>query len=117
MTDINQELFARPEIARHNDLMAKDQRKIIDFQRKQLERAEINTKLNIEGYLKSKFFSNIQSNVGFCMNYCSMDKTQKFDSPLRRRTAFRSEIDGDCVDRCVFKRFESFTLLVDVNYY
>ena len=108
--------YTRPEISRTNDLLAKDQRKIVDFQKKQLEMLELNNKSEIDAFLRSKIYSNLQKNVEFCVNFCYKDSKPSYDSPIRRRNVEDFNPDEGCLDKCISKKSESFSLLVEVKF-
>jgi hypothetical protein len=109
--------YQRPEITRTNDLVAQDQRQILEYQKKRLENIEKRNISLISGLIKSKRYSNLQYNSDFCYNYCVNEKntTSTIDSPIKRRmTEQGSKLNNDCFDKCITKRGETFNMLLVV---
>ena len=107
--------YRRPEITRTNDLLAQDQRRVIEYQSRRLENIERKSVAMLLGNIKSKIFSNTQSNADFCFNFCLKKNTARLDSPLARQKELTEETDRDCFQRCILKRAESFNMLLVVR--
>ncbi len=114
--------FRRPEITRENDLLAQDQRRIIELQRRKLEHQDKQTRTELVALINSKIFANIQNNVDSCLKFCKKGDKKiqlqggNLDSPFKRLN-FKEEnlMDGveiSCLDHCVKKKNESFKMLL-----
>jgi hypothetical protein len=115
--------FRRPEITRENDLLAQDQRRIIDVQKRRLENEEKRGRMELMGLINSKVFSNLQFNVDTCLKQCKLNNFNKeessrpkLDSPFMRLNKKEEHstdgVDMKCFDFCVKKRTESYKMLV-----
>ena len=114
--------FRRPEITRENDLLAQDQRRIIEFQRKKLEHQDKQTRTELVALINSKIFANIQNNVDSCLKFCKKGGNKillqggNLDSPFKRLNIKEENlIDGvdiNCLDYCVKKKNESYKMLL-----
>ena len=107
--------YQRPEITRTNDLLAQDQRQILEYQKKRIESTEKRNRSMIMGLIQSKIVSNLQYNTDFCYNLCLKQSPRTIDSPMvARMGAKKSKISESCIEKCIGKRGESFNMLLVV---
>lgn len=115
--------FRRPEITRENDLLAQDQRRIIETQKRRLENLEKKGRLEIIGLINSKIFSNLQFGADACLKKCKLNNYKNkepsgpvLDSPFKRLNKKEEHsmenVDINCFDFCVRKRVESYKILL-----
>ena len=72
--------YKRPEITRSFETLAKDQREIIDEQKKKNEIREKMRSLDFFGLINSKIFSYIEISTDKCLKNCNEHKPEdKFD--------------------------------------
>jgi len=110
----------RPEITRTNEYLAKDQRKMLDFQRRKLKYSEENIRKDFNAFLGSKFYENIQRVFNQCWTICgepeiqsdSISLTTSYDKFFKNKKKFP---DTSCLNNCVSKKEESYQMLVQVN--
>ena len=113
--------YRRPEITRTNDMLAQDQRKIIERQQRQLEFLEENSRNELFGLINSKIYANIENNVDFCFNYCKNKKVEGggLNTPFGRfnntEEKASDSVNLECFDNCVVKKGESYKMLLIVN--
>ncbi len=116
--------YRRPEITRNNDLLAQDQRKILEYQRKQLENLEQRNRSELFGLINSKIYSNLQENADFCFDMCTkgakatLNTLKGLSTPLSNTNKhLEMETDFGCLDKCMLKKGESFKMLLFVIIY
>jgi len=107
----------RPEITRSNEYLAKDQREMIDKQKRKLEFIESQNSKIFNAILASKIFSNFHKSADDCLNLC-IDQPDKnsIETPFARiLTESKSIKNSLCWKNCLSKRKESFEMLI--NYF
>jgi len=120
------ENYRRPEIIRNTDLLAQEQRKTLETQRKRLEYLEKKAKSEMIGIINSKIYANAESNADFCLNFCTKqiknlnsEKNNKFiGAPLNFSVNNKNDeidyVDENCMSNCLVKKGESFRMLMNV---
>jgi hypothetical protein len=116
--------YRRPEIVRNNDLLAQDQRKTLELQKKRIDYAQRLNHSNFIGLINGKVYSNVQSNSDYCNNLCVKENKKLSESllvsPLHNNRSLEKEenleIDKKCLENCMMKKGESFRLLMNVKF-
>ncbi len=109
--------YRRPELTRVNDLLAQDQRRILEDQKKRLERQEKVSRSILIGTIKSKYYSNANFNANYCYNLCTKKHSAPLNSPLSKVKETEIKADEECLAKCMLKKGESFNMLIDVIIY
>jgi hypothetical protein len=109
--------YRRPEIVRANDLLAQDQRKIIERQTKRIEAQEKKSRNELFGFINSKIYANLENSINVCFNLCRNSNSQEEGVRLpyiKTQLDFTKEINNSCFKNCVSKKYESFDMLLNV---
>ena len=126
------EHYQRPEITRTFETLAKDQREIIEEQKKRNEIKLNLTNLDFFGFINSKIYSYVELSTDICFKTCDNKNNQKNENRevLLNNSEFsfnlgytpktdliRDEINNKCFDNCMNKKIESFRMLINVRNY
>lgn len=118
----NASTFRRPEITRSSDNLAKDQRKMLETQRRRLQFTENIQRREFNALIESKIYSNFQNNVDYCMNICENKKQTILASPLSQlysdsngKNSVKTDLNMSCLNNCIQKKYESFDMLMHVR--
>ena len=109
--------YRRPEIVRANDLLAQDQRKIVERQTRRIEAQEKKTRNELTGFINSKIYANLENSINACLNLCRNSNSQEegISLPFRKtEIGFAKETNNNCFKNCVSKKYESFDMLLNV---
>jgi hypothetical protein len=126
------EHYQRPEITRTFETLAKDQREIIEEQKKRNEIKLNLTNLDFFGFINSKIYSYVELSTDICFKRCDNKNNQKNENRevLLNNSEFsfnlgytpktdliRDGINYKCFDNCMNKKIESFRMLINVRNY
>jgi hypothetical protein len=123
------ENYKRPEITRTFETLAKDQREIIEEQKRKNEITQKNRNSDFFGFINSKIYSYAELSTDSCINKCDNNKQREnsqgillnkaefsFNLGYTTKNEFmRNEINRKCFDNCVNKKMESFRILINVR--
>jgi hypothetical protein len=121
--------YKRPEITRSFETLAKDQREIIDEQRKKNELKIKIRNADFIGLINSKIYSYAELSADNCIKQCHKNKSLDINTitdsnePVfsfylessRKKELMKQEINMKCYDNCVNKKMESYKMLINVN--
>lgn len=118
--------YKRPEITRSFETLAKDQREIIEKQKKKNELNYKIRSMEILGLINSKIYSYAEFSADNCIRQCHKYKSVEGNSEngsvfsfhletSRKRDFMKEEINMKCYDNCVNKKMESFKMLINVR--
>ena len=120
--------YKRPEITRTQEVLAKDQREIINDQKKKNELLQKHKNMEMFGLINSKIYSYVELSSDICMKKCNKNIKNKDENTLLDTSVFNinirtsgnndnimQNINMECLDNCLNKKVESFRMLLNVK--
>lgn len=115
----NSTLRNRPEIERANDYLSKEQRTLLETQKKRIEYYENKKKKEIDALVGIKYFENIQRSLDLCWEKC-LNKTKEMSSSIspmnklypNKTSSVLNTSERKCAKNCLLKKEESFQMLL-----